>query len=179
MRFAFDHIPVEALKEHTIEFAGLKDGLHDFRFTLDDAFFAAAEDEEIHGGACEAEVQLDKNPNLLVADLRVNGAVRLDCDHCNAPMDQPVEARLRQVYHLNGRQQFDGDDDVIGLDPSDHAIHLSHPLYECIRLALPARRVHPKGGCDPAVDAILNGQHASPSGEDPRWSALNALKDNR
>ena len=170
---------MQALKDHSIEFVGLKDGLHDFRFVLDDAFFAAAADEELHGGACTVDVKLDKNPTLLVADLHIAGTVRMDCDHCNAPLDQPVDGNLRQVYHLNGRQRFDGDDDVIGLDPADHAIQLSHPMYECLRLALPARRVHAPGGCDPAVDSILNEQHAGPAGNDPRWSALNALKDNR
>ncbi|MBV6404171.1 MAG: DUF177 domain-containing protein [Flavobacteriales bacterium] len=170
---------MDALKEHTVEFAGLKDGLHDLHFTLDDAFFAAAADEELHGGSCAVAVKLDKNPNLLVADLHLVGSVRLDCDHCNAPLDHPVDGRLRQVYHLNGRQRFDGDDDVIGLDPDDHAIQLTHPMYECLRLALPARRVHPPGGCDPAVDAILDHQRGTPAGNDPRWSALNALKDKR
>ncbi|MBK8947517.1 MAG: hypothetical protein IPM68_01240 [Flavobacteriales bacterium] len=89
---------VQALKDHSIEFVGLKDGLHDFRFVLDDAFFAAAADEELHGGACTVDVKLDKNPNLLVADPhrghRAHGLRPLQ-----RPLDQPVDGKLRQVYH--------------------------------------------------------------------------------
>jgi uncharacterized metal-binding protein YceD (DUF177 family) len=172
---------MDALKDHTINFSGLKDGLHAFEFDLDGAFFKAAADEELEGGNAKATVQLDKNPTMLVADIHIVGTVDVLCDHCNAPLAYPVDGRLREVFHMNGRQSFEGDDEVIGLDPDDHAINLSHPFYECIRLALPIRRVHPAGQCDPAVDALLARQQQQDpnTGSDPRWAALNALRPPR
>ncbi|MBK8341268.1 MAG: DUF177 domain-containing protein [Flavobacteriales bacterium] len=172
---------MDALQDHTINFSGLKDGLHAFQFDLDSVFFKAAADEELEGGTARAAVQLDTTPTMLVASIRITGTVDVLCDHCNAPLAYPVDAQLREVFHMNGRQSFDGDDEVIGLDPDDHAINLSHSFYECIRLALPIRRVHPVGQCDPSVDAALARQHHQDTntGTDPRWAALNALRAQR
>jgi uncharacterized protein len=172
---------MDALQDHTIHFTGLNNGLHAFQFDLDNAFFKAAADEELEGGKAQAMVQLDKNPSMLVADIRITGTVDVLCDHCNAPLDYPVDGHLREVFHMNGRQNFEGDDQVIGLDPDDHAINLSHSFYECIRLALPIRRVHSAGQCDPIVDALLARQQQQDpnTGTDPRWAALNALRAQR
>lgn len=170
-----------AMPEHTIPFIGLKDGLHDFRFELGEAFFTAAADEEMQGGQVVADVQLDKSPTMLVADIRMTGALNVVCDHCNAPMEWPVACTHRQVFHLNGRQRFDeADDDVVGLEPDDHAINLSHHLYECLRLALPIRHVHAEGACDPEVEAALERmRHDKTPSTDPRWEALQRLKAKR
>ncbi|MCB9171111.1 MAG: DUF177 domain-containing protein [Flavobacteriales bacterium] len=170
------------LKEHTIEFTGLKDGVHAFVFDLDQPFFEAAADEMLEGGRVTADVTLEKGPGMLVANIHCHGAVRTTCDHCNGPMEQPIDGRQRQVFHLNGRQHFDGsEDEVVGLDPNDHAIALTHFLYECVRLAMPTRRLHAPGACDPEVEAALarHLHHDGPEPDDPRWAALRKLKQQR
>ena len=171
---------MEAQKDHTIQFNGLKDGTHPFTFSLGEAFFTASNDEEWVGGAVVATVRLDKAPAMLVVHLRTQGEVFLNCDHCNSRMSFPIEGEQRQVFNLTGREQFEEDDDVIGLDPDDQEINLTHYFYECIRLALPIRRVHPEGQCDPDVDKALTERitDRGPSA-DPRWEVLNTLKKQR
>ncbi|MCB0795528.1 MAG: DUF177 domain-containing protein [Flavobacteriales bacterium] len=164
---------------YTVTFTNLKDGVHRFEFELDRDFFASIADEELLNGNVAASVELDKKPGMLVADIDLSGTVCVHCDHCNAPFDLPVKGAMRQVYHLNGRQRYDGsEDDVIGLEPDDHRVDLEHPLFECLELALPARRIHPAGECDPEMEAALarNATRTS-NGPDPRWAALNTLKE--
>jgi hypothetical protein len=50
---------MDALKEHTIAFSGLKDGAHAFQFQLGEAFFSAAGEEEMEGGEVLVDVALD------------------------------------------------------------------------------------------------------------------------
>ena len=167
---------MEALKEHTIPFTGLKDGQHRFEFELGKAFFDAAGEEEFQGGAVKAEVTLDKTPTMLVAHLHVAGTVGTTCDHCNSPVQLPVQGEQRQIFQLHGEADMD-DDELVTLDPKAHSINLTHYLYECLRLALPARRVHAPGECDPEVDAVfkkLTVEHQPVP--DPRWDVLNKLK---
>lgn len=168
---------MEALQEHTIPFTGLKDGQHGFRFDLGDSFFSAAGEEEFEGGAVTVNVTLDKTPSLLVAHLHAAGTVSVRCDHCNAPMDLPLNGDQRQIFQLHGDPALD-DDELVTLDPKAHSINLTHYLYECLRLALPARHVHPPGQCDPDVEAAL-GRLASEHepAPDPRWAALQQLKN--
>ncbi len=168
---------MEALQEHTIAFTGLKDGQHEFTYELGQPFFAAAGEEEFEGGLVQVRVVLDKTPSLLVAHIHVEGPVQVLCDHCNAPMELVIKGDQRQIFQSTGDEPFE-DDELVNLDPKAHSINLSHYIYECLRLALPARHVHAPGGCDPEVDAVLGKltvEHEPVP--DPRWEALKQLKN--
>ena len=168
---------MEALVEHTIQFAGLKDGDHVFDFALGQAFFTATEMEEYElGGAVDARVELAKSEHLLVANISVTGYLNVLCDHCNAPMRQPVEGAQRQIFKLTGEDGID-DEELVSLDMHANEVNLTHYLFECITLHLPIRHVHAAGQCDPEVETAfqkINVDHVSDP--DPRWDALKALK---
>ncbi len=168
---------MDPLKEHTIPFVGLKDGQHEFQFELGKAFFEAAGEEEFEGGQVQATVTLDKSPTMLITNIHVEGPVALRCDHCNGPMDLPVKGDQVQVFRFTGDGEED-DGELVTLDTSAHTVNLTHYLYECLRLAVPARRVHAPGQCDPEVEKVLG--ELSVDHEpvpDPRWEALNQLKN--
>lgn len=171
---------MEALREHTIKFAGLKDGAHAFDFTLGDAFFQATGMEEYAlGGAVNAHVALDKSEHLLVTNITVDGYVNMPCDHCNEPMRQPVKGEQRQIFKLTEETGIE-DEELVALDVHASEVNLTHYLFECISLHLPFRHVHPPGQCDPAVEAALKNIHVeNEPTPDPRWEALNALKERK
>ena len=168
---------MEALQEHTIPFTGLKDGQHEFRFELGKPFFEAAGEEEFEGGEVAVKVVLDKTPLLLVTHIHVEGPVQVICDHCNTPMQLALKGDQRQIFQLHGEDDVD-DDELVMLDPKAHTINLTHYIYECLRLAVPARHVHPAGQCDPEVDAVLGTLSVEHEPvPDPRWDALKQLKN--
>ncbi len=171
---------MEALPEHTIQFSGLKDGAHAFDFTLGNEFFQATGVEEYEqGGAVQAHVDLDKSEHLLVANIHVDGYINLACDHCNALMRQPVKGDQRQIFKLTEETGIE-DEELVALSVHASEVNLTHYLFECISLHLPARHVHPPGQCDPEVDAALNNIRVENEPEpDPRWDALKALKDRK
>ena len=168
---------MEPLQDHTIAFSGLKDGTHTFQFTLEQPFFDASGEEEWEGGNVTVDVTLDKSTSLLVANIHTTGPVALRCDHCNAPLDFPVDGKQRQIFSLLGEEQYD-DDELVSLDDRSHSINLTHYIYECLRLALPIRHVHPPGQCDPEVEKVLSKlivEHEPIP--DPRWEVLKELKN--
>jgi uncharacterized protein len=168
---------VEALADHTIAFSGLKDGQHTFEWTLGQDFFQAAHEEEFQGGDVRVLVTLDKTTTLLVANIRANGTVSTTCDRCAALFNMPLTGEQRQIFQLHGEDDPE-DDELVTLDAKAHSINLTHYIYECLRLALPARHVHPEGQCDPEVDEVLS-RHAVEHEPvpDPRWDALKNLKN--
>lgn len=171
---------MEAFPEHTIAFTGLKDGAHRFTYELDDAFFKATEQEEYVGGRVDVTVDVDKSQHLLVCRIHAQGAVQVHCDHCNGLMDCPVNGDQRQIFTLTGEEGDEGDEELVSLATDAHEVNLTHYFFECISLHLPARRIHPAGQCDPEVDQALsqiNIEHEPVP--DPRWEALQALKNNR
>lgn len=170
---------MDALNEHTIPFTGLKDGHHDFRFVLDDAFFQATGEEELEGGTVTADVGLEKTTSLLVVSMHVEGPVRTRCDRCNGPLAYTVSGDQRQIFQLHGEGP-DDDDELVTLDPGAHSINLTHYLYECVRLAVPIRHTHAPGQCDPEAEQVLarySVEHEPTP--DPRWEALEQLKNKR
>lgn len=168
---------MEALAEHTIHFSGLAEGEHMFDFLLAEPFFTATGMEEYElGGEVNAHVDLDRSEHLLVANISVSGYVTVPCDHCNAPMQQPVAGAQRQIFKLTGEEGVD-DDELVSLDTYAHEVNLTHYFFECITLHVPIRHVHPEGKCDPEVDQAfqeIKVEHAPDP--DPRWDALKALK---
>lgn len=170
---------MEAIQEHTIAFSGLKDGLHEFAFELGKEFFDAAGEEEFEGGKVNVLVKLDKSTSLLVANIHVEGPVAVRCDHCNGPLELVLHGDQRQIFRLTDDEQYD-DDELVALDAHAHSVNLTHYFYECLRLALPARHVHPAGQCDPDVEQALGRltlEHEPVP--DPRWDALKELKNKR
>jgi uncharacterized metal-binding protein YceD (DUF177 family) len=170
---------VEAQKDHIIEFTGLKDGPHDFVFDLGADFFTAAAEDDFQGGDVRAMVHMEKSPTMLVTDIHVEGQVQVVCDHCGSPMDLSLSGDQRQIFHLTEEEQFD-DEELVALGPAAHSVELTHYFYECLRLAVPARHVHAPGECDPEAEAVLARLHVENTpGPDPRWAALNNLKNKR
>ncbi|MCB9178121.1 MAG: DUF177 domain-containing protein [Flavobacteriales bacterium] len=168
---------MEPLKDHTIEFTGLKDGLHEFRFVLEQPFFDASAEEEWQGGQVTMDVKLEKSTSLLVVDMSAKGKVKVHCDRCDAPLDQPVEGDQRQIFSLTGGDPTD-DDELVSLDDKAHNINLTHYFYECLRLALPIRHVHAPGQCDPEVEKVLSKLVVDQEpGPDPRWEVLKDLQN--
>ncbi len=170
---------MEAIKEHTINFTGLKDGQHEFHFELDQDFFDATGEEEMEGGHIAVYVTLDKSPNMLVTHIQEDGRVELRCARCNGPLTHQVQCDQRQIFRLALEEESD-DDELVVLDPSAYSINLTHYIYECLRLSLPIRPVHPPGECDPEVLKALN-EHVNEHEHvpDPRWDALKELKNKR
>ncbi|MBK7384078.1 MAG: DUF177 domain-containing protein [Flavobacteriales bacterium] len=172
---------MEALTEHTIPFTGLSDGPHEFRFELGTPFFEAAGEEEFEGGEVSVLVKLDKTPTMLVTHIHVEGPVQVLCDHCNTSMDLALSGDQRQIFQLFGEADVE-DDELVVLDPRAHSFNLTHYIYECLRLSLPARHVHPEGQCDPEVEKVLeklNPEHSAEWRTDPRWEVLQQLKTKR
>ena len=168
--------PVEALAAHTIPFSGLKDGTHDFDFVLGDDFLRNTGVEEFLGGELKAHVTLEKSEHLLVTLIDVDGHIDMLCDHCNAPMQQPVKGEQRQIFKLTGEDETD-DDELVSIDPHANEINLTHYIFECISLHLPIRHVHPPGECDPEVEGALEKVQVHEPVPDPRWAVLKDLKN--
>lgn len=166
---------MEPIHAHTIDFASLTDGSHSFSYELKDDFFRSCGVEEFLGGEAWVEITADKSSEMLVTQIRVDGTVTMPCDRCNTPMHQPVHGEQRQVFVFSGEDGGDGLE-LVSLAPGTREVNLTHYIYECIRLHLPIRHVHPEGGCDPEVMAILK-EISVEQRPDPRWKKLQELKN--
>ena len=141
-------------KDILLDLGTLALGQHVLEYTLDDAFFAGLDQDEILGGECKATVEVNARETGASLHISITGVARVTCDRCLDPMDvelEPIEDR-----ELLKLAEEDGED--------DHAIYVaeSHPvfdlgwlLYELIAVRLPVVHSHAEGQCNAEMAAIL------------------------
>lgn len=164
-------------QEYMIPFVGLKLGVHVFEFELDDSFFDDFEYALIHEGNLHLVFTLEKKETMMIGTFEFSGKVKVLCDRCDDPMDQPVSGVYKLIYQFGGDES--GDENLVSLPEETYQLDLSESILEFITLSLPPRSVHPKGQCDEEMIALLDRYRASEKKSeetDPRWQALNKLK---
>jgi uncharacterized metal-binding protein YceD (DUF177 family) len=168
--------------QYQIAFTGLNSGTHTFDFQVGDKFFEQVEDAEITGGQVAVMVTMVKEERMMDLHLEINGKVSVPCDRCNELIDVEVNGHERLIIKL-GDRYFEESEDVQVIPDTAHKFDLSPFLYEYIHLLLPIRRVHPEdeegnSQCDPEIMKKLKELSESHI-QDPRWDALNQLKEKK
>ncbi len=174
---------MEKLSVYTIAFSGLKEGKHDFDYHIGQSFFEHFENSLVDQADIRVNVTLEKRSSYMALELVLKGTVRLTCDRCLEPYDQPVKHKT-VLYVKFGEGNQEEDDGVIWLHPEDYQINVSQIIYEYICLSIPLRHVHPSGkeggsGCDPEMLRRIKKYHVSAAQQsDSRWDQLKNLRNN-
>lgn len=164
---------------YSIPIQGLKSGIHQFKYALDNAFFAHFEGSPIESGAIAVQVQLDKRSDMLLLDFSFDGYCDAECDRCTAPIQLPVQDD-RQLVIKYGDPEGEEDDEVVFISREAPELNISPYLYEFAVLAMPITNTYdcendPEPPCNREVLKYLeNGADEGKS--NPVWDALKGLK---
>ena len=71
---------MDAIKEFTIPFVGLKQGKHHFEFSIENTFFAHFEFNDFDQASLKGQLTLDKKTSFLKLHFEIKGLVLLACD---------------------------------------------------------------------------------------------------
>ncbi len=163
-----------------IPISGLKEGLHNYDFEINNEFFDQFEDSEVKEGVLSASVAADKRSSHIDIAIRIRGNVTIACDRCLGIFSHPVSCENRLLVKF-AKTSDDADPDIITIPSDEHELDLKQYFYEYILLALPIQKVHPadKNGrstCDPEMLKKLD-EHIieKETGPDPRWDELKKL----
>jgi uncharacterized metal-binding protein YceD (DUF177 family) len=178
---------VDRLKDYSISFKGLKDGLHKFEYQIGASFFGLFKEPLVENGKLNAVVTLNKSQKLLIVDFDIKGTVNSICDKCLGPLEIEVESSER-IYFNFGIEYAEQSEEIIVLPYEEHQINVAQWIYEFIILNLPLRHVHADDeNGNPTCDAgmieklgeyIVGEDKISEKKEgisDPRWDALKKL----
>ena len=164
---------MDRLSEYKIPFKGLSEGKHNYNFDLDGKFFEALESEELTKGKIKVKLELDKQSRMMVLNIELKGSVIVDCDRCG----DELELKLKDEKIIIVKYTNDGSDsdEIIILNEKDSFLDMSSILYEFIVLALPMRRIHKEGKCNPEQLKMLE-ELTKPISTDSPWEALKNIK---
>ncbi len=178
---------MKQLKEYTIPFVGLKLGLHQFEYEIENTFFEHFEYQEFNAAKIQVALAFTKKTTLFELHFEAKGTVNVNCDVTNEPFELPIEDDFFLVVKF-GATYNDENEELLILPHGEYELNVQQYIYELIVLGVPSKRVHP-GVEDGTLDSdiLKKLEELSPKQEtlkkdneetDPRWDKLkNLLND--
>ncbi|MCK0133266.1 DUF177 domain-containing protein [Arenibacter sp. S6351L] len=169
-------------KEFIIPFSGLKQGKHEFEYTIENKFFESFEYDEFNGANIKLDVTLNKMSTMMELEMKARGTVNVNCDLTSEPYDQKIKADLELVVKF-GDEYNNDNDEILIIPHSEYQINIAQYVYEMLVLAVPLKKVHP-GVLDGSLksDVLDKLEELQPKDTkenkediDPRWDALKKL----
>lgn len=180
---------MKRLKEYAIAFKGLKDGVYQFDYTIDDNFFELFEAPVYEKGNLDVAIELKKGNQMLIFNFQVSGKVVSVCDNCIEPVDVPVNCSSK-LFVKFGEVYDEPAEDIIVLPHEEHEFNPAQVIYDIIVTSIPIRHLHgpDKNGnstCNPEMleklkEYLVDEGPSSKNEEgtfDPRWGELKRIID--
>lgn len=170
---------MDKLRNYDVSFSGLKNGKHEFKFEIENAFFQLFDTEqEFTNPKIQADVFLDKHTTFLEFVIKINGTIELVCDITNEKFDYPIENEIKVLVKF-GEEYDDSEEDVITIPAKDHAFNVSQLIYENVALSVPMKKISPNISDEDLkiLEKFSPKEEEKEPDSDPRWDALRKLKD--
>ena len=127
-------------KQFAIQFIGMKEGMHELKYTIDNFFFKNIEYSVIKNGEFDVTVYFEKQSRLFNVEIEFSGKVTSTCDRCLAGIQLPISGSEQLIVKFSEepRDEFD----IVYLPMKAVEINLARYIYEFIALSLPITRVY-------------------------------------
>lgn len=159
---------------YTIKFSGLKDGIHEFDFDLEEAFFQRFNDYDVYSGTGKAFIRLDKKVNLLSLNFNLSVELNSVCDRCGDDLTINIKGNDDLYVKFGDFDPTISDESLIFVPNDAYQIIVDDILFELIITKLPLKREHlNEEDCN--QDAINRLNDYPDSETDSRWDGLKKL----
>jgi uncharacterized metal-binding protein YceD (DUF177 family) len=174
-------------REFEIAWQGLKPGIHEFQYNIDNRFMLehGEHEQEYSDLDVQVKLRLDKQTNFFLLHLDVDGSMVVPCDRCGDEFSLRLWDEFDFIIKLAGEEatEIDDEDDVVFIPRTETVIDISPWLYEYVKLSIPLQRIHPEqpdgtSGCNANALDLL--QHLTEEEQHQQvnniWKGLDALK---
>lgn len=136
------------LKEFSLPIKGLKNGVHEYNFDIQEDFFNNFENTPIEKGEFKVHLTFDKRDSFFELVFEIDGTIRTECDRCTAGISLPVSDSqyLTVKYSIEEREE---DAEVVYITPEASKLNVAKYIYEFICLSIPFHKVYDCENDDP------------------------------
>jgi uncharacterized protein len=162
--------------EYTLPFEGLKLGVHEYKFELNESFFSRETHGFVEKGELDLKFTLEKKERMMLGKFHFQGFVIAPCDLCTEDVKVLLKEEFDVIYKF-GEEESE-DENLIMIASNEFEIDIAPLCAEFIAIMMPNKIIHPNNGCDEEMLALLNKYSAGSSTDDeldPRWAALKNL----
>ncbi len=184
-------------REFEIAFVGLKPGVHEYNYLIDDRFFEAFQQQDFRNCKANVKLSLDRKSSFMLLRFEIGGTLEVNCDRCssNLPLDlwDEFNITVKMVEEPELMNEQEDDPDMYYIAQGDSHIDVANWIYEFINLAIPMQKA-----CDfeamngphcnktamdvlkklePRPDNISGKAEEKETKENPIWKGLEKFKD--
>ncbi len=172
-----------------IAFVGLKPGVHQFSYDLDDKFFAEKGAQDFTNAKASVKLSLEKNTGFMILKFEIGGKADVSCDRCGNPLSMDLwdefQVLVKLVDNPEEMNEQEDDPDVFYISRTESHIDVSDWIYEFVMLSVPMQRMcspEQMGGpqCNNEVLEKLKQMEAKQTDSNAKtlWKGLDKFKDN-
>jgi len=173
---------MERKSEFMLPFVGLKEGVHHFKYDIENTFFKAYDFNDFFDARIKVDLTFDKKATLMNLNFKAVGSVEVACDVSNEHFDFPIDTNYDWIIKF-GDDYNNDNDEILIIPHGTYQIDVAQPIYEMIVLAIPLKIIHPGIEDGTLESEILNKleelkpkeRSTSEQESDPRWNKLKDL----
>ena len=128
-----------------IAFVGLKPGVHEFNYTVDDKFFVEKAATDITNIKANIKLLLDKKTGFMLLKFEIGGSANVVCDRCGNTISQDLWDEFNMLVKLveNPEEMNDQeeDPDVFYISRTESHLQIENWIYEFVLLSIPMQRM--------------------------------------
>lgn len=174
-------------REYEIAFVGLKPGVHEFNYEINDSFFDDYGAQDFWDCKATVKLQLEKTTNFMMLRYQIGGTVKVVCDRCNAnlPLDlfEDFTVTIKAVDNPEKMNDTEEDPDVYYISRGESHLNVAPMIYEFINLSVPWQKeceFENMDGpfCNPEARETLNNlRKVEEDKQNPLWKGLDKFKN--
>lgn len=174
-------------REFEIAFVGLKPGIHEYDYVIDDRFFEAFQQQDFRKCNANVKVLLEKNNSFMMLRFEIGGTLEVTCDRCNntLPLDlwDEFNITVKMVEEPEVMNNQEDDPDVYYISRNESHIDVANWIYEFINLSIPMQKSCGFENMDgphcnkSAMDMLKKMEDEEDVKENPIWKGLEKFKD--
>ncbi|HOZ69590.1 MAG TPA: DUF177 domain-containing protein [Chitinophagaceae bacterium] len=178
-------------REFEIAFVGLKPGVHEYNYEINDRFFEAFQQQDFRNCKANVKLHFDKKSSFMLLKFEIGGSLEVTCDRCNNEL--PLELwdefniTVKMVEEPGLMNDQEEDPDVYYISRGESHLDVAEWIYEFINLSLPMQKTcdfEKMDGphCNKAALEMLKKLEAEEAEareqkENPIWKGLEKFKD--
>ncbi|HJS55294.1 MAG TPA: DUF177 domain-containing protein [Chitinophagaceae bacterium] len=182
------HCAMSRRREYEIAFVGLKPGIHEYSYEIDDKFFEPFQQQDFRNCKAQVKLYLDKKNSFMLLKFEIGGNLEVVCDRCNnyLPLQlwDEFNITVKMVEDPDLLNEQEEDPDVYYISRGESHIDVANWIYEFINLSIPMHKTcsyEKMDGphCNPAAMDVLKKLEpdVKEPKENPIWKGLERFKN--
>ena len=131
-------------REYDIAFVGLKPGLHEYQYEVDDKFFQEYKLADFSNCRARIKLTLEKNTSFMMLKFEVGGIVDVVCDRCGNSLGMDLWDEFNMVVKLvenpDEMNATEEDPDIYYLSRTESHLRIADWIFEFVTLSIPMQR---------------------------------------